>query len=99
VPPLDVPPEELRAAKLRDLAVDYGRTFGSEHGARVLADLERRGFMARTTLCVRDPEGTAFNEGQRMMVLHIRKMTALKEADVRRLAHLETENLMENFDG
>ncbi|MGE4551604.1 MAG: hypothetical protein AB7D57_00735 [Desulfovibrionaceae bacterium] len=61
-------------AKAR-LHAAYRRTFESEDGRTVLEDLERRGFMWGSTLHP-DPQRTAFNEGRRSLVLHIRYMTA-----------------------
>jgi hypothetical protein len=66
------------------LAIDYKVTFESEHGSRVLRHLMKRfGFMH--TSFADDPYVTAFNEGQRAVVIEIFKKLKI---DVKKL---ETE--------
>lgn len=59
--------------ELKDMKVAYLRTFETEHGKKVLADLERRCFLKDMTFD-RDPYITAFQEGTRSVVLHINHM-------------------------
>lgn len=66
------------------LAIDYKRTFQSEHGERVLRHLMKRFGILNSTM-TDNPYLTAFNEGQRSVVIEIiRKL----KIDVKRL---ETE--------
>ncbi len=60
--------------KRRDLRAAYLRLFRSPDGEAVLADLDRRGFARASTFAPGDPYRTAYNEGFRGMVLHIRSM-------------------------
>ena len=56
----------------------YFLTFGSESGKRVLKDIERRGYLYRTTLTAPhedrplDPAQTFANEGRRQLVIEIK---------------------------
>lgn len=56
---------------------DYKRTFSSQHGKAVLKDLYSNHFLMRHTFVPNDPTSTAFNEGQRQVVLRI--MTMLEQ--------------------
>lgn len=58
--------------KLKDLKVAYRKCFESEDGKKVLADLERRCFITYTTFTP-DPYVSAFQEGSRSVVLHIKQ--------------------------
>jgi hypothetical protein len=51
----------------------YRRIFESLDGRAVMDDLERRGCFLRSSFDP-DPGRTAFNEGRRSLVLHIRHM-------------------------
>lgn len=53
----------------------YRRLFDCADGRTVLADLEHSGGGGRLSFC-EDPLRTAFNEGRRSMVLHLRHMLA-----------------------
>lgn len=63
---------ETNEQKLKDLKVAYKNTFTSEDGVKVLKDLERRCFMTYTTFNS-DPYVSAFQEGTRSVVLHIKQ--------------------------
>ena len=54
----------------RDMIINYQRTFQSEHGKKVLHDLMKSSLMITTTFDD-DPYRTAFNEGQRALVMRI----------------------------
>ena len=59
--------------ELKDLKVAYRRCFESEHGVKVLKDLERRCFI-KDMVFDKDPIIMSFNEGTRSVVLHINHM-------------------------
>lgn len=67
-----------REAEERALARDYFLLFGSEVGRRVLKDIERQGFLYRTTLSAPHADApidhfqTAANEGKRQLVVEIK---------------------------
>ena len=50
---------------------NYQQTFESHHGKRVLYDLMKKSGMMTTSFVEKDSHGTAFNEGQRSIVLSI----------------------------
>jgi hypothetical protein len=56
--------------QIKALKASYNKTFNSEEGEKVLADLKRTCFYDQTTINT-DPHITAFCEGQRAVVLHI----------------------------
>jgi len=56
--------------QIKSLKQDYDKTFKSEEGARVLADLKKVCFGHTTTLH-ESPHVMAAQEGQRMVILHI----------------------------
>lgn len=51
----------------------YKRIFDSHDGRTVMKDLENRGCFLRPTFST-DPGRTAFNEGRRSLVLHMKHM-------------------------
>jgi len=51
----------------------YVRTFEGEAGKAVLEDIEARAYIRETSFSP-DPQRTAFNEGKRSLVLHIRRI-------------------------
>lgn len=51
----------------------YARLFACPDGETVLADLEARAGLFRSSFSG-DPSRTAFNEGRRSMALHVRHM-------------------------
>ena len=59
--------------KIKDIRVAYRKTFSTEDGAKVLADLERRCFITDTTFN-KDPYLFSFQEGTRSVVLHIKQL-------------------------
>ena len=64
---------------LKQLAIDYKTTFGSESGEKVLKDLEKRCSYHTTTHIKGDSHDTAFLEGQRSVVLFVKSMLNKKE--------------------
>ena len=61
----------------KQLLKDYKATFATEPGKRVLKDLFKQGHINKSSFNV-DSHKTAFNEGQRDIVLYINKMIELK---------------------
>lgn len=59
------------AREERDRLVDYRRTFSSDYGQRVLADMLRRGGVMQSSFVAGDPQMTAFREGRRRVALEI----------------------------
>jgi hypothetical protein len=57
---------------LKDLKVSYRKCFESEDGKKVLKDLEMRCYITSTTFNA-DPYVSAFQEGTRSVVLHIKQ--------------------------
>ncbi|MGE4503774.1 MAG: hypothetical protein AB7D51_00375 [Desulfovibrionaceae bacterium] len=51
----------------------YLRLFSGADGARVMTDLERRGFYREPAFSA-EPARLAFNEGRRSLVLHVKQM-------------------------
>ena len=62
--------------QIEDLKLAYRRTFNSEDGETVLADLKTRFAFEQTTFVKGDPHQTAFHEGQRSAILLIARMLA-----------------------
>jgi hypothetical protein len=52
----------------------YKRLFGCADGQTVMADLEQRGCFLRSSFST-DKGRTAFNEGRRSLILHVKHMT------------------------
>ena len=65
--------------------IDYGLTFGSDYGKRVLSDLYRFCGMAQPSFVPGSSDETAFNEGKRRVFLRIAAFLELDEGHVRRL--------------
>lgn len=61
---------------IKQLVMDYQGTFGSEEGRRVLADLSKQCYADALTFVPGSPDGTAFNEGKRYVILHIQRLVA-----------------------
>ncbi|MAH50367.1 hypothetical protein CMI37_31385 [Candidatus Pacearchaeota archaeon] len=61
-----------------DTARDYLRTFTTDSGARVLEDIEAS-YGARLSYTRGDPNHTVFREGQRNVLLTIRKLMDMAE--------------------
>jgi len=62
--------------QIEDLKLNYRRTFESDDGETVLADLKTRFAFEQTTFVSGDPYQSAFLEGQRSAVLLIVRMLA-----------------------
>lgn len=76
--------------EFKDLKVAYQRCFETEHGKKVLKDLERRCFKDESTFNC-DPYISAFQEGMRSVVVNINHMRDMdyglqegKEAQIER---------------
>ena len=67
-------PEEQKKQLIRD----YQFTFGSPDGLRVLEDLSLQ--CHEDTLCHvnGNPDGSAFEEGKRYVILHIRRLLGME---------------------
>ena len=57
----------------------YKKVFGSEQGKKVLYDLARNHFLLRPSYVKGDTYETAFNEGQRNVVLRILSILKMDE--------------------
>lgn len=64
--------------EITQLTMDYLNAFTSEGGKRVLENLSRECYENAVTFIRNEPESTAFNEGKRFVMLHIRRMLARK---------------------
>lgn len=60
--------------ELEQLREMYRQTFGSDSGAKVLKDLEARCNYNATSYVAGDAHATAFEEGKRLVILHIYNM-------------------------
>jgi len=69
--------EEMTPDEFKQLVMDFRETFTGPHGERVLASLSDIGFENKVTFVQNDPTGSAFNEGKRFVMLHIRRMMAV----------------------
>lgn len=65
-----------REAEAKQLVMDFLNTFGSEGGKRVLERLSKLCNENEPTYVDGNTHGTAYKEGQRSVILHIRKMLA-----------------------
>ena len=65
-----------RKDKMKQLIMDYQGTFGTAEGKRVLEDLSGRGHQNTATYVVGDTHHSAYQEGMRCVILHIRAMIA-----------------------
>lgn len=63
-----------RVDKAKQLIRDFQGTFGTPEGKRVLDELSKECFEGRNTFVLNNPDGTAFNEGKRYVILYIRDM-------------------------
>lgn len=75
----------LRLRRSHQRRIDYGLTFTSEHGSRVLKDLYRFCGMAQPSFVPGAPDETAFNEGKRRVFLRIAALLELNENQVRQM--------------
>ena len=62
--------------QIKDLKRDYGITFGSKEGERVIADL-KSAYYHRSSFIKNDPYETSYREGQRSVIIRI--INLLKE--------------------
>lgn len=60
------------------LTMDYLNAFTTESGKRVLDNLSRECYENAVTFIRGEPDSTAFNEGKRYIMLHIRRILARK---------------------
>jgi len=67
-------PEE----QAKQLVRDYQYVFGSPDGLRVLKDLSKQCYEHELTFVNENPLGTAFSEGKRYVILHIRRLLAME---------------------
>ncbi len=65
-----------REDKAKQLIMDAQNTFTSEGGKRVLERLSILCNENEPTFVDQNPNGTAYKEGQRSVILHIRKLLA-----------------------
>ena len=62
--------------EFRQLILDFKGTFATEEGQRVLDELSYECHENELTYIRNDPNATAFNEGKRFVILHIRSRMA-----------------------
>lgn len=60
--------------ELEKLKSMYRQTFDSDHGVKVLKDLEARANWRASSYVAGDANATAFEEGKRAVLLHIHNM-------------------------
>ena len=63
-----------REELLQQLIMDFQSSFTSESGKRVLDNLSKECYENDLTYVRGDPNGSAFNEGKRYVILHIRRI-------------------------
>lgn len=71
---------------LTEIQRDYHRTFGSDHGQRVLMDIMGKCFANSTTFDPASARLSDVNEGRRQLWLHINTMLNLTPQQVLRVA-------------
>jgi len=70
------------AEREKQLRIDFGLTFGSEHGKRVLSWILEQGHVFHTSyLPQHGPEAAIFREGERNMGLMILDMLQVKDVE------------------
>jgi len=67
---------QSREEILQQETMDFKNSFTSESGKRVLQSLSRECYENAVTFVRNEPESTAFNEGKRYIMLHIRRILA-----------------------
>ena len=65
-----------REDKRKQLLIDYMTAFGTEGGKRVLDNLSKECYEHNVTFVRGESDSTAFNEGKRYVMLHIRRILA-----------------------
>lgn len=78
-----ISPEQI--AKIEALKKSYTACFSGKSGKEVVDDLERKCFYHSSTMH-KDPAMTAFREGQRAVVLHIKTMMNYDLDRIRKIA-------------
>ena len=63
--------------KIKRLTLDYRHAFSDPEGQRVLADLALQCYENSLTYIDGNPNATAFNEGKRFVILHIRRVMGI----------------------
>lgn len=58
--------------------MDFGNAFNTEGGKRVLENLSKECLENDLTFVRGQSDSTAFNEGKRYVILHIKKILAMK---------------------
>ena len=77
---------DKQLAELEALKKDYISVFETSAGKRILADLEKKCFLNRSTMPQDgNPQVLAFHEGMRYVVVHIKNMQVM---DIERLKGL-----------
>jgi hypothetical protein len=66
-----------REDKRKQLIMDFQSTFATESGKRVLENLSKECYENAVTFVRSDSYGSAFNEGKRYVMLHIRRILSL----------------------
>jgi len=61
--------------------MDFQNSFDTEGGKRVLENLSKEGLENDVTFVRGESDSTAFNEGKRYMILHIRRILAKKPVE------------------
>lgn len=80
---------ENNILRLKGLREDYKKTFETEEGKRVLADLSKTGFFKSTTFAPNDAMTMAFQEGLRAFYLHIITILEMDIDELERLNALQ----------
>ena len=65
--------------KLQELIKDYKIIFNTDEGKRVLDDLKKRSYFYNTTHVQGDSHESAYNEGQRSLVVFMETLINHKE--------------------
>ena len=74
-----------RDDKQKQLIIDYQGTFGTEEGKRVLGRISRLCRENEPSFVDHNTHYTAYNEGKRCIMLHIRKMLGKSPHDEKQL--------------
>lgn len=77
---------ENNAKRIKGMREDYKKTFESEEGKKVLADLEKV-CLFKTTTFDKDPYVMAFQEGLRAVYLHIITVKNMDIEELERIAN------------
>lgn len=73
--------EKEREEKRQQIIMDYKNTFTSEGGKRVLENLAFECYENSVTFIDKNALGSAFNEGKRYVILHIKRILAIKDVE------------------